>query len=42
VNVWEVHRTSYSWLETLLGVAELRVASPVFDNGDAMPIVDDT
>ncbi len=42
VNVCEVHRTSYSWLETLLGVAELSAASPVFDNGDAMPIVDDT
>jgi len=42
VNVCEVHRTSYSWLETFLGVTELRAASPVFDKGDAMPIVDDT
>jgi hypothetical protein len=42
VNAWEVHRTSYSWLRILLGVAELSAASPVLDNGEPIPIVDDT
>jgi hypothetical protein len=42
VNAWEVHRTSYSWLRILLGVAELSTASPVLDNGEPIPIVDDT
>jgi hypothetical protein len=42
VYVWEVQRTSYSWLEILLGVAELSAASPALDNGDPIPIDDDT